>query len=73
MWIPTPLYECLPYAYIVGGVLFISGTLYIGLNTALAPFYIGCGLFSIIAGAAIFAKRMAHRRKHTSSGSAKTV
>jgi len=69
MWIPTPLYECLPYAYIIGGVLFISGTIYIGLDMVLAPLYIGCGLISIIAGAAIFAKRMAHRRSRTSSGS----
>lgn len=69
MWIPTPLYECLPYAYIVGGVLFISGTLYIGLDMILAPLYIGCGLISIIGGAAIFAKRMAHRRNYPSAGS----
>lgn len=62
MWIPTPIYESLPYAYIIGGVLFISGTLYIGLHTASASFYIGCGLFSIVFGAAIFARRQAHRR-----------
>jgi protein-S-isoprenylcysteine O-methyltransferase Ste14 len=62
MWIPTPIYESLPYAYIVVGVLFISGTLYVGLNHPAAPLYITCGLFSIIVGAAVFAKRQAHRR-----------
>lgn len=64
MWIPGPLYECLPYAYIVGGILFISGTLYIGLNAAGAPLYIVCGLISIVCGTAVFAKRLAHRRNH---------
>ena len=29
MWLPAPLYEILPYLYILGGTLFISGTLYI--------------------------------------------
>ena len=63
MWIPTPIYESLPYAYIIGGVLFISGTLYIGVTTAGAPLYTACGLISIIYGAVIFAKRQAYRRK----------
>lgn len=62
MWIPGPIYESLPYAYIIGGVLFISGTLYIGVNAPGATLYIACGLISIIYGAAIFSKRQAHRR-----------
>jgi hypothetical protein len=65
MWLPGPLYESLPYAYIIGGVLFISGTLYVGLNAAAAPLYIACGLISIVYGAAIFSKRIAHRRNPT--------
>ena len=64
MWIPTPIYESLPYLYILGGVLFISGTTYIGLNAPGAPLYIGCGLISIVYGSLIFAKRRAYRRKH---------
>jgi hypothetical protein len=69
MWIPGPIYESLPYAYIVGGVLFISGTLYIGLNAPGASLYIACGLISILYGAAIFSKRQAHRRKSHSANS----
>lgn len=61
MWLPTPIYEALPYLYVVGGVLFISGTLYIGLTASGAPLYIGCGLISIVYGAYVFAKRRQHR------------
>ena len=57
MWLPTPIYEALPYLYVVGGVLFISGTLYIGLSAPGTPLYIACGLVSIVYGAYIFAKR----------------
>lgn len=61
MWLPTPIYESLPYLYLLGGVLFISGTLYIGLAAPGAPLYIACGLISIVYGAWIFAKRRAYR------------
>jgi len=73
MWIPGPIYECLPYAYIVGGVLFISGTLYIGLTAPGAPLYIACGLLSIIYGAAIFAKRQAFRRRFSRGDPSETT
>lgn len=62
MWIPTPIYESLPYACVLGGVLFISGTLYIGLSAPGAPLYTGCGLVSIVYGAYIVAKRRNHRQ-----------
>ena len=61
MWIPTPIYEALPYAYILGGVLFITGTLYIGLTAPGASLYIACGLISIVYGVFIFSKRRAYR------------
>ena len=68
MWLPTPIYESLPYIYIVGGVIFISGTVYIGLHHIYAPLYIGCGLISIIAGVIIFNRRQLHRMRHHRSG-----
>ncbi len=68
MWVPTPIYESLPYAYVIGGVIFISGTLYIGLSHAAAPLYIGCGLISIVSGIYIFAKRQFYRKKSPNSG-----
>lgn len=70
MWIPTPVYESLPYVYVLGGVLFISGTLYIGLHHAAAPLYITCGLASIVAGIVVFAKRQFYRRKSGDSSPA---
>ena len=70
MWIPTPIYEALPYLYVIGGVLFISGTLYIGLTAPGAPLYIACGLISIVYGAVIFSKRHAHRNSNARSGPA---
>jgi hypothetical protein len=68
MWIPGPIYESLPYAYIVAGVLFISGTLYIGLDTPGAPLYIVCGLISIISGAFVFGWRQARRQESSNRG-----
>lgn len=70
MWIPTPIYEALPYLYVLGGVLFISGTLYIGITATGAPLYIACGLISIVYGAVIFAKRQAHRNRSAKAGPA---
>lgn len=73
MWIPGPIYESLPYLYIIGGVLFISGTIYVGLETAGAPLYVACGLISIVYGAVVFSKRQARRQKSSNGGSANSV
>ena len=70
MWIPTPIYEALPYLYVLGGVLFISGTLYIGISATGASLYIACGLVSIVYGAYIFAKRHAYRGDSAKAGPA---
>jgi protein-S-isoprenylcysteine O-methyltransferase Ste14 len=68
MWIPTPIYEALPYLYILFGVLFFSGTAYIGLSAPGAIVYIGAGIFSIVYGAMIFAKRQMHRQNSPKAG-----
>jgi hypothetical protein len=73
MWIPTPVYEALPYLYILGGVFFISGTLYIGVSAPGATLYISCGLISIVYGAVIFAKRHAYRNRSTGTGPAEAA
>lgn len=61
MWLPAPLYESLPYNYILGGVLFLSGTLYIGVTAPGASLYIACGLISTIFGVVVFVRRQASR------------
>ena len=73
MWLPTPIYEALPYLYIIGGVLFICGTLYIGITAPGAPLYIACGLISIVYGAVIFSKRHAYRNGSARSGANETA
>lgn len=62
MWLPEPIYECLPHLYIVAGVLFISGTLYMGVAASGAALYIACGLMSIVYGAYIFKMRQDARQ-----------
>lgn len=62
MWLPGPLYEALPYVYIVGGVLFIAGTVYLGLDASGAPLYISCGLISIMSGVFVFLRRQMARK-----------
>jgi len=73
MWIPGPVYESLPYLYIIGGVLFISGTIYVGLDAVAAPLYIACGLISIVYGAVVFSKRQARRQNSTKGDSVKSA
>ena len=68
MWLPGPIYESLPYLYIVGGVLFVSGTLYVGVASNSAALYIACGLISIIYGTFIFKKRQDARQRSNRAG-----
>ena len=62
MWLPTPVYESLPYAYVIGGTLFVSGGIYIGPGIQIAPMYVTLGVISILSGVLIFIKRRQARR-----------
>jgi hypothetical protein len=61
MWLPAPLYESLPYLYILSGALFISGTLYIDVSAPGATLYFACGLISTVYGAVVFLLRQTCR------------
>jgi hypothetical protein len=61
MWLPAPLYESLPYTCILIGILFISGTLYIGVSAPGATLYLACGLISTVYGAVVFVLRQTYR------------
>lgn len=61
MWLPAPVYECLPYVYVLCGALFIFGTLYIGVTAPGATLYVSCGLISIVYGAVVFVLRQTSR------------
>jgi len=61
MWLPAPLYESLPYTYILIGILFMSGTLYIGVSAPGVTLYLACGLISTVYGAVVFVLRQTCR------------
>lgn len=62
MWLPTPVYESLPYAYVVGGAMFVAGGIYLGPGVQTAPMYLSLGVISILSGVLIFIKRRQARR-----------
>ena len=67
MWLPTKLYESLPTVYIVVGLTFLAGSLYIGLHHKLGPFYFGFGVVSILSGLFLAQKRLHERRRRQES------
>ena len=62
MWLPTPIYESLPCAYVVGGLLFVSGSIYLGPSIETAPWYLAIGLISILSGVLVHLKRKQSRQ-----------
>ena len=65
MWLPEPVYERLPVAYIIMGMLFFAGTSYIGLSAEFAELYLVCGFFSTLAGFVIILRRRTERSQNT--------
>lgn len=67
MWLPTRLYEALPTLYVVIGLTFLAGSLYIGLNHKLAPMYFVLGAVSVLSGLFVSQRRLAARREQQES------
>jgi len=63
MWLPGPLYEALPSAYVVGGVLFLAGTIYAQPAQPMLSVYLGCGVISILSGIFVYVRRRAARTR----------
>ena len=61
MWLPTPVYEALPYVYVAVGLLFISGATYIGLETGESSIYLGAGAISVLSGVLVYMRRSSAR------------
>ena len=61
MWLPTSIYESLPYVYVLCGGLFFFGTLYIGVTAPGATLYIAAGMISIVYGTVVFVLRQTSR------------
>ncbi len=63
MWLPTPLYEALPFLYVSVGSLLIAGVAYVGFDVRSAMFYFSLGVSCILFGLFIYYIRYAHRTK----------
>lgn len=61
MWLPTPVYESLPYAYVIIGILLITGATYIGIETGETSVYLGAGAVSVLSGVLVYVRRVAAR------------
>ena len=61
MWLPTPVYESLPYVYVIVGILLISGATYIGIETGETSLYLGAGAASVLSGVLVYVRRAAAR------------
>ncbi len=60
LWINKPLYELLPYAYLIAGVLALAASLY--LNFWYWPVIsVSVGLFCLVAGLVVWLKRRDYR------------
>ena len=64
MWLPTSVYEWLPTSYVIIGVLFVVGAIYIGFSAPFAPIYVGLGVSSILVGFLVQYKRYQFRKEN---------
>ncbi len=67
MWLPTRVYENLPRAYVIGGLLFVAGAIYLGPGVSVSPLYLALGIFSICYGILVFSKRRHVRNQNSRS------
>ena len=67
MWLPGPVYESLPYAYLAAGFLFITGTLYADPPAPLNSIYLALGVISLLSGVLVFVRRRSARERRRSS------
>ena len=63
MWLPTPLYEALPFLYVSVGSLLIAGVAYIGFDVRSASFYFSLGVSCVLFGLFLYYIRHSHRSK----------
>ena len=62
MWLPSSLYESLPWAYVFIGILFIGGVYYVGAHNYGMLVYAVLGLICIVSGIGIARLRTNLRR-----------
>jgi hypothetical protein len=68
MWLPKPIYEALPAIYMVIGVIFLLGAVYLGFSHPAAIAYAGIGVVCALTGVFIRELRQeARERKEAAS------
>ena len=69
MWVSKPIYESLPYFYLVSGAVFLLASMY--LNHWYWPtICFAMGISSLVGGLVVFLKRRDYRR-HNNRGRAR--
>lgn len=66
MWLPKPLYDALPAIYVIVGVLFLGGAVYLGFVNEAALAYAGIGTVCVLNGLLVRRCRERSRRSETS-------
>jgi hypothetical protein len=62
VWLPTVLYEAIPYIYLGAGLALLAGLAYVGLNGSMSAVYGLSGIVSLVAGGLVLRHRRAARR-----------
>jgi len=68
MWLPTPIYEALPYVYVGAGIVLIAGANYIGIDSREASLYLGTGTISVLSGVLVYVRRSIARANREQVG-----
>ena len=71
MWLPKPLYDALPAIYVLVGVLFVSGAIYLGFVHEAAPAYAGIGAVCVLSGLLVRKLREQSRKNDAAKPPAK--
>ncbi len=61
MWLPKPIYEALPAIYMMIGVIFMAGAVYLGFSHPASVAYAGIGVVCILTG--IFIRELRHEAR----------
>jgi hypothetical protein len=65
MWLPAPIYEALPTAYVVIGTLLLGGVSYVGFHGPMSFVYAGLGVISVLSGITVRQRRSQARQSRT--------
>jgi hypothetical protein len=61
MWLSKPVYEAVPFTYVLGGAMLFRQALLHGSSPALETILVASGVAGVIAGLVLMLKRRAYR------------